>query len=888
MMAVMVWYITVSAIGWLTWPLAFRLLPGLTDRGYTISRALGLLLVGYVFWLLCSLGFLRNTAGGILLAVVIIGGAALWAYFSQTGDLSEIKSWLKEQRRMVITAETLFLLAFVTWAIVRALNPTIEGTEKPMELAFLNGIDRSSTFPPRDPWLAGYAISYYYFGYVIVAMVAKLAGTIPSVAFNLGGALLVALTLVGSYGLVYNLVSAKRQNNDEQANKKQPRTAISALIGPLMVGITGNLEGFLELLHSLSIPRSMAFWTWLDIENLSDPVTGGVNAPADWRYWWWWRASRVIHDRDVIGTSAALQPIDEFPFFSFLLGDMHPHVLALPFVLLVIALAFNALMQEKSLSRAQYGLYIVVFGGLAFLNTWDLPITLFVLGGTLVLRHFIEAGRFRFEQVQTALIAGLIILGGGIAAYLPWYISFGSQAGGILPNPIFATRLHQYIVMFTPALVIVVWFVVDMAIRRRKQAAWWGGIGAGFGILLMLILAAAGLSVLATRTSSEAVNFALNSSGVGSGQIGEAARAVIHHRLAHPLTFLFLTIMIGVIAAVVFGRRGSEPQRTQRKTIPVAEELQNSEAIKGDVGNCVPVAITPSPSLPLKGEGTEARGILREPHQFAKEPSREGSGAPGVIEPVTGFVLLLIFTGCLLTLGSEFVYLRDNFGQRINTIFKFYYAAWILFSVAAAYALHTLGSQKNRVLRIAFIGVSTVLVLMGLVYPVLAIPEKTGLYDWTADRRPTLDGIDTIHERYPGDYAAIQWLNGHATEDDIVLEAVGGAYSYYGRVSGSTGVPTLIGWSNHERQWRGPRYDDYAGTRIQDTSEIYNTTNIARAQELIEQYGVTYVFVGTLERSPEYASAVGLAKFDRYYPVAFESDGATIYRVDQPLSEEAQ
>ncbi|MBN1121274.1 MAG: hypothetical protein JXJ17_09350 [Anaerolineae bacterium] len=833
MMSVMVWYITVSAVGWLTWPLAFRLLPGLPDRGYTISRALGLLLVGYVFWLLGSLGFLRNTAGGILLAVVIVSGVALWAYFSQTGNLSEIKTWLSDQQRMVISAEVLFLLAFAIWAGVRALNPAIEGTEKPMELAFLNGINRSSTFPPRDPWLAGYAISYYYFGYVIIAMIAKLTGTIPSVAFNLGGALLVALTLLGSYGLVYNLVSTKHQN-DEQENKKQPCTAISALIGPLMVGITGNLEGFLELLHSLSFPRSMAFWTWLDIENLSDPVTGGITAPANWRFWWWWRASRVIQDRDAMGIPAALQPIDEFPFFSFLLGDMHPHVLALPFVLIVLGLAFNALIQEKSLSRTQYGLYIIVFGGLAFLNTWDLPITLFVFGGALVLRHFIKAGRFSLETLQPAITAGLIILGGGIAAYLPWYISFGSQAGGILPNPIFATRLHQYIVMFSPALVIVVWFVIDTAIRRRKQVAWWSGISAGFGILLALVLATAGLSVMATITSPEALTFALNSSGVGGGQLGEAARAVIRHRMAHPLTFLFLTIMIGVVAAVVFGRRESEPQRAQRTQ-------RNTGEIQADI-----------------------------------------------IEPVTGFVMLLIFTGCLLTLGSEFVYLRDNFGQRINTIFKFYYAAWILFSVAAAYAINVLGRQKNRALRTVFIGVTVMFVLMGLVYPVLSIPEKTGLYDWTADRHPTLDGIDYIRERYPNDYAAIQWLNDHATEDDIVLEAVGGAYSYYGRVSGSTGVPTLMGWSNHERQWRGPRYEDYAGTRIEDAAEIYNTTSAARAQELIERYGITYVFVGSLERSPEYASPVGLAKFDRLYPVAFESDGAIIYRVDQPLSEEAQ
>ena len=72
--------------------------------------------------------------------------------------------------------------------------------------------------------------------------------------------------------------------------------------------------------------------------------------------WWWWRASRVIHDLDPNGNTMGVQPIDEFPGFSFLLGDMHPHVLALPFVLLALALALNALIKgRRGLSRRLKG-----------------------------------------------------------------------------------------------------------------------------------------------------------------------------------------------------------------------------------------------------------------------------------------------------------------------------------------------------------------------------------------------------------------------------------------------------------------------------------------------------------------------------------------------------
>ena len=80
------------------------------------------------------------------------------------------------------------------------------------------------------------------------------------------------------------------------------------------------------------------FWTWLDIKDLNQAPA----QPLAWipdRFWWWWRASRVVSDYDLTG--AAREVIDEFPFFSFLHADLHPHVLAIPFILLTVAVALN-------------------------------------------------------------------------------------------------------------------------------------------------------------------------------------------------------------------------------------------------------------------------------------------------------------------------------------------------------------------------------------------------------------------------------------------------------------------------------------------------------------------------------------------------------------------
>ena len=212
MTAFFTWYIILTLLGWLTFPLAFYLFPALTDRGYTLARAAGLLIWGYLFWLLASLGIAQNDLGGILLALAILIALSLCS-------ISNLKSlftdYLRSHFRLILTTEILFLVAFAFLAFVRSANPELTSTEKPMELAFINGILRSPVFPPQDPWLSGYAISYYYFGYVMTAMLARISGVNGSTAHNLMTALIFALGAVGSYGILYNLLSLDRRPKTE-------------------------------------------------------------------------------------------------------------------------------------------------------------------------------------------------------------------------------------------------------------------------------------------------------------------------------------------------------------------------------------------------------------------------------------------------------------------------------------------------------------------------------------------------------------------------------------------------------------------------------------------------------------------------------------------------
>jgi uncharacterized membrane protein len=231
MTAFLVWYIILTILGWLTFPLAHFLFPALPDRGYTLSRAAGLLIWGYVFWLLASLGIAQNDMGGILLALALLIGLSAW---SAIGRQQSILSFLKNNISLAVTTEILFFIAFAFLAFVRSANPELYSTEKPMELAFINGILRSPVFPPQDPWLSGYAISYYYFGYVMTAMLARISDIPGSMAHNLMTSLIFALGAVGAYGILYNLISRsdhrlQTTDNGDNFSQNRPLSAVHGL-----------------------------------------------------------------------------------------------------------------------------------------------------------------------------------------------------------------------------------------------------------------------------------------------------------------------------------------------------------------------------------------------------------------------------------------------------------------------------------------------------------------------------------------------------------------------------------------------------------------------------------------------------------------------------------
>lgn len=894
---VFAWWLWITLAGVAVFPLCLRLLGGLADKGYTLARALGMLLATFIFWLMASLGFLDNSAGSIVISwlALLVISLAIYERFVETVDLT---AWWRENRLLVLAAELLFVILFFGWALFRAHQNDIIGTEKPMELAFFSAAQRSSAFPPDDPWMSGYAISYYYMGYVMWSALSTLSGVASTIGFNLTVASLFALTGQSAFGVVYNMVRARRRLTLDRirAPVARPVAIAAGLLAAALLVLIGNFQMVLieAPYQARAAPQSyLEFWGTQARSNFGD---GAYQQDAEarltlqsssWDYWWWFRASRVVTDFELDGKPIGTQPIGEFPAFSFILGDNHPHVLALPFVVMAIGMMLNLLLLRRRPAPAETALYGVVVGGLAFLNAWDGPIYLIGLVGAEALRRLMgsERGKLSGGDWLGLVRYGALLALIAFVAYLPYFIGFRSQAGGVLPNLLHPSLFRRFFIMFGPLLVIIGAFLLVELWRgsRARRLHWRFAFSAGGGLLLFL---AGSMALLGIMINIANPNATLIGHVAGAPEeTGGLLSQLLERRLEFGLTSIVLLLGIVLVLARLFP--------SSRQAAADAE-----------------VAIT-----------------------WIKYPK------------ATGFALLLVGMGLVLTVFPEFLYLKDNFGVRINTVFKFYYQAWVLWSLAGAYAAYSILADgglplPNVLLRLAFAGALALSIGAGLAYSVEATYHRalieTGRQrqdnsryyappdEWDnairrvaqgeavapgdilysrgspvdapetdlvrADHRGivvfrnenlsieeawTLDGAHGLLNR--DDQSAIECLArlvGRA--EAVVAEAVGDPYRIeFGRVGTLAGIPIVLGWENHERQWRGSTYPAIAGTRNDDLKRLYTAADLSRVNDVIERYNINYILYGTSERN-KYGE-LGEEKFLDYFPVVCQAGGTRIY-----------
>jgi YYY domain-containing protein len=448
----------IELIGLLALPVSAFLLSDL-PAALPLARVLGLLVAVYPAWILASVHLLPYGRTTIWLGVGVLALAGA-AFLRVRQPLTRIGVYLW------LGGEIVFTLAYFFAALIRSYAPDVWGTEKPMDMAFVNAANRSDWFPPADPWFSGASINYYYFGQYIVGFLIRLLGLNPTVGFNLGVALFFALSAAAVFSVSASLYLVVTNRTGWR--------------GPTLVGITGvvlamlvgSLEGLVELIRSHG---SLSTFDWVE-------------------------PSRII------ANSA-----NDFPFFSLLLGDLHAHFLAVPFGLFGLAIAIQLMSKGPRLptatargvrwlpAGAEVALAALVGGSIYATNSFSTPLSVALVAGGIVMwahsaRRWGAAALWTFAWLVTSVIL-----------FLPFIVHFDPPTHGIGlvgEHPSTGRFARDHLLLYGA----IAWAFVPAVVNRLRQlrlraksllwivsiaclailGAAWIGVGGPFAVVLIL------------------------------------------------------------------------------------------------------------------------------------------------------------------------------------------------------------------------------------------------------------------------------------------------------------------------------------------------------------------------------------------------------------------
>ena len=500
-LAAVAWFVAVVLIGWVAFPLAFVALGGLPDRGYGLARILGLLIVSYLTWLAASLKWLPHTRDTLLLSLLALAALSAVLFVRRR---REMMSFVRERRGYILFVELLGLALFGIMVVIRLGNPdvwdVIWGGEKPMDLSYLTAVMRSTTFPPYDPWLAGGYLNYYYYGFVFVGALAKLLGVMPAVAYNLILPMLFSMTGVAVFSLAHNLVSAvgrfgKPPSEPVMKNGRLTKPPyVAGLVAVALALLLGNLAQPSVIANAWYQAGTPTLEELPLIGRAARTLDGGMKVlggqpapiyPGDW----FWTASRAINFEP-----GEAQPITEFPFFTFLYGDLHAHMIAMPLSMLALGWAISvALSAERrrkpprpmeegwgevsELPRPMgegwgegLGPLTLIIGALAIgvlrpTNTWDWPT--YLLLGVLALAYYVlQTDDLSLRGLGKAALLAVALFGLSALAFLPYTANYGAAYSSVSLWPGSYTRAWNYLLVHG----LFLFFVVTHLARELR--AW--------------------------------------------------------------------------------------------------------------------------------------------------------------------------------------------------------------------------------------------------------------------------------------------------------------------------------------------------------------------------------------------------------------------------------
>lgn len=481
------WWFTVLVMGIVFMPLSDLIFAKFSDNGWMFSKVIGIAVSGWLVWYLSSLHILKFTRTGcfIVLGICLVANVLIVYLVRRKSRLSGKKigglSDKMPQLSHALIVEGIFLTLFVFWLYLKGFNPKAYGTtEKLMDFGFMQSMFKSEYMPPEDLWLAGEKLNYYYVGQFMATYITKVCGCGVEYGYNFMLMMIAAMGFSLPASIVYNVAKDFNSESDNILNHPAHR-----IFPALAAGLSGIAVSFAGNLHYVIFAKIVPWLrTILGLDKLAE--SAGYSFPG----YWFPNATRYIG----YNPETEDKTIHEFPLYSFVLGDLHAHVINIIFVLTVAAVLYSFLQYRKKRMDASRLLGIVddedknkMFGIPNFLkevfhpciiltgffiglfhttNFWDFPIY-FVVAGAVILFSNCCIYNYSWNTLKLTAFHAAVVLIVAKLTCLPFTLNFKQIATSVrlCEN---RTPLYQLAILWGLPITVVFVFL-GILIRNQKD-----------------------------------------------------------------------------------------------------------------------------------------------------------------------------------------------------------------------------------------------------------------------------------------------------------------------------------------------------------------------------------------------------------------------------------
>ena len=453
------WYLLALVLGAAAMPLTGRLFRRFQDRGWMFSKVTAIAVSGFLTWFLVAVKIIKFTTMTCIVVTLVCAAASLILYCREQKAGFECIPFAHLD--LVYAEELLFFAAFLLWTYFAGFHPAAYGTEKFMDYGFMEAMMRSKTLPATDLWYSQGKINYYYGGQYFAVFLTKLSGAKVELTYNLMRTFVAGLAFAMPFSLVHQMVTDRLGKTRSRWKKALP--SVTGILAGISVSIAGNM-------HYVVYGQIIPFIQKLKGEEVSS--------------YWFPDATRYIG----FNPDVEDKTIHEFPCYSFVLGDLHAHVVDIMFVLLLLGLLYAWMkkvrtteLSGESMSRRKFWKkqllmpQLLATGALLgmfhWTNYWDFVIYFVVTCGAALFMNIIgQKGKIRWALGVTAAQAAEILILATVII-MPFTLQFdtSNMVQGIALAQHHSLP-HQLLVLWGLPGILTILFVVSLLIEKLRGA----------------------------------------------------------------------------------------------------------------------------------------------------------------------------------------------------------------------------------------------------------------------------------------------------------------------------------------------------------------------------------------------------------------------------------